>query len=81
MLTTLPGILSRYVAAYPGVQLQFHESFTARVIGGLLGGGVDAGIVRDAEPVDGLVATPMLSEPFVAVLPSGHPHSEATAAS
>jgi DNA-binding transcriptional LysR family regulator len=75
MLTTLPGILSRYVAAFPAVQLQLHESFTARVIAGLLGGEVDAGIVRDAEPVDGLVATPMLSEPFVAVLPSDHPHA------
>ena len=75
MLTTLPEILSRYVAAFPAVQLQLHESFTARVIEGLLGGDVDAGIVRDAEPVDGLVATPMLSEPFVAVLPSDHPHA------
>jgi DNA-binding transcriptional LysR family regulator len=75
MLTTLPEILSRYVAAFPAVQLQLHESFTARVIEGLLGGDVDAGIVRDAEPVDGLVTTPMLSEPFVAVLPSGHPHA------
>jgi DNA-binding transcriptional LysR family regulator len=76
MLTTLPQILSRYVAAYPGVHLQLHESFTARVIAALLAGDVDAGIVRDAEPVDGLIATPMLSEPFIAVLPSDHPHAE-----
>jgi DNA-binding transcriptional LysR family regulator len=75
MLTTLPQILSRYVAAYPGVQLQLHESFTARVIAALLAGDVDAGIVRDAEPVDGLIATPMLSEPFIAVLPCDHPHA------
>jgi DNA-binding transcriptional LysR family regulator len=75
MLTTLPEIFSRYVAAYPGVQLQLHESFTARVIDGLLAGDVDAGIVRDAEPVQGLVATPMLSEPFIAVLPSDHPNA------
>ncbi len=75
MLTTLPEILSRYVAAYPGVQLQLHESFTSRVVDGLLAGDVDAGIVRDAEPVDGLVATPMLSEPFIAILPAGHPNA------
>jgi DNA-binding transcriptional LysR family regulator len=73
MLTTLPDILSRYVAAYPGVQLQLHESFTARVVDGLLAGDVDAGIVRDAEPVESLVATPLLSEPFIAVLPANHP--------
>ncbi|MFZ0091059.1 MAG: LysR substrate-binding domain-containing protein [Solirubrobacteraceae bacterium] len=75
MLTVLPDILSRYIATYPSVQLQLHESFTAKVIDGLLAGDVDAGIVRDTEPVDGLVATPMLSEPFVAVLPSAHPRS------
>ena len=72
VLTTLPQILAQYAAAYPGVQLQLHESFTARVVDGLLAGEVDAGIVRDAEPVDGLVATPMLSEPFVALLPADH---------
>jgi DNA-binding transcriptional LysR family regulator len=75
MLSTLPSILSRYVAAYPGVQLALHESFTSRVIDGLVAGDVDAGIVRDAEPDDGLIATPMLSEPFVAVLPAGHPQA------
>lgn len=72
MLTTLPDVLSRYVAAYPAVDLQLHESFTARVIEGVLAGEIDAGIVRDADPVDALLATPMLAEPFVAVLPSSH---------
>ena len=72
MLTTLPQILSRYVADHPGVELALHESFTSRVIEGLLVGEIDAGVVRDAEPVDGLVATPMFSEPFVGVLPRDH---------
>lgn len=57
------------------MQLQLHESFTARVIDGLLAGDVDAGIVRDAEPVDSLIATPLLSEPFVVLLPKDHPRS------
>jgi DNA-binding transcriptional LysR family regulator len=81
MLTILPEILSRYVTAYPGVQLQLHESFTARVIAGLLAGDVDAGIVRDAEPVDGLLATPLFSEPFIAVLPVDHPSAAASSMS
>ena len=81
MLTTLPRILSRYVTAYPDVQLQLHESFTAHVIDGLLAGDVDAGIVRDAEPVNGLVATPILSEPFIALLPSAHPSSRSASMS
>ncbi|MGX6448532.1 LysR substrate-binding domain-containing protein [Patulibacter sp. S7RM1-6] len=81
MLTTLPGVLRRYADAYPGVRLGLHESFTARVVDGLRAGDVDAGIVRDAEPVEGLEATPMLTEPFVAVLPRDHPRAGAGALS
>jgi DNA-binding transcriptional LysR family regulator len=75
MLTTLPEILAGYVDAHPGVKLELHESHTARVIEGLIAGDIDAGIVRDADPVDGLTSTPMLSEPYVAVLPVSHPHA------
>ncbi|WP_210493237.1 LysR substrate-binding domain-containing protein [Patulibacter sp. SYSU D01012] len=81
MLTTLPGVLGRYVAAYPGVRLRLHESFTSRVVAGMRSGEVDAGIVRDAEPVDGLEPTPVLTEPFVAVLPRDHPAADADALS
>ena len=77
MLTTLPGILRRHLDVFPGVQLQLHESYTSRVLAGLGDGGLDAGIVRDAEPVDGLRATPLFSEPFVAVLPAAHPEAGA----
>ncbi len=65
MLTTLPGILRRHLDVFPGVQLQLHESYTSRVLAGLGDGGLDAGIVRDAEPVDGLT----LATPEVACLP------------
>ncbi|WP_022929331.1 LysR substrate-binding domain-containing protein [Patulibacter americanus] len=74
-LTTLPGILRRHLDAYPGVQLRLHESHTSQVIAGLLAGDVDLGIVRDPEPTGGLVATTLTDEPFVAVLPAGHPHA------
>lgn len=79
MLTTLPGILARHHSAFPGVELALHESFTAQVLAGLVDGTLDSGIVRDAEPVDGLEATPLFREPFVAVLPASH--SSAGAAS
>jgi len=81
MLTTLPQILARYVTAYRGVELQLHESFTARVTDGLLAGDIDAGIVRDADPIDGLDAAPMLSEPYIAVLPIDHPGASDTSMS
>jgi DNA-binding transcriptional LysR family regulator len=74
-LTTLPAILRRHLDTHPGVQLRLHESFTARVVSGLQAGDVDLGIVRDPEPTHGLVATTLVEEPFVAVLPVGHPHA------
>jgi DNA-binding transcriptional LysR family regulator len=72
-LTTLPGILRRHLDVYPGVQLRLHESHTSQVIAALSAGNVDLGVVRDPEPTAGLVATTLTDEPFVAVLPAGHP--------
>ncbi|RZS79981.1 LysR family transcriptional regulator [Motilibacter rhizosphaerae] len=72
MMTLLPGILRDHLAEFPGVQLRLHESFTSRVVEGLRDGSIDAGVVRDRDPVDDLVATPLLLEPFVAVVPADH---------
>lgn len=73
MLTTLPAIFRSYREAYPSVRLHLHESFTAKVIEGLQNGTLDAGLLRDGDPVEGLIATTIYSEPFVAVLPARHP--------
>ena len=73
MLTVLPAIFRQYREAYPSVRLHLHESFTAKVIEGLQNGTLDAGLLRDGDPVEGLVATTLYSEPFVAVLPARHP--------
>jgi len=73
MLTTLPAIFRRYREAYPSVRLHLHESFTSRVIEGLQNGTLDAGLLRDGDPTEGLVAATIYSEPFVAVLPAHHP--------
>jgi DNA-binding transcriptional LysR family regulator len=75
MLTVLPAIFRQYREAYPSVRLHLHESFTAKVIEGLQNGTLDAGLLRDGNPVEGLVATTIYSEPFVAVLPSRHPRA------
>jgi DNA-binding transcriptional LysR family regulator len=72
MLTMLPGIFRSYREAYPRVKLHLHESFTSLVIEGLENGTLDAGILRDGDPVEGLQVTTILSEPFVAVLPATH---------
>jgi DNA-binding transcriptional LysR family regulator len=73
MLTTLPGIFRSYREAYPRVRLHLHESFTAMVSKGLENGTLDAGILRDGDPMEGMQVTTILSEPFVAVLPASHP--------
>jgi DNA-binding transcriptional LysR family regulator len=73
MLTTLPGIFRSYREAYPRVRLHLHESFTALVTEGLENGTLDAGILRDGDPMEGMHVTSILSEPFVAVLPASHP--------
>jgi DNA-binding transcriptional LysR family regulator len=75
MLTVLPAIFRQYREAYPSVRLHLHESFTAKVIEGLQNGTLDAGLLRDGDPVEGLVARTLYSEPFVAVLPAGHPRA------
>ena len=72
MLTMLPGIFRSYREAYPRVRLHLHESFTALVTEGLENGTLDAGILRDGDPLEGLHVTTILSEPFVAVLPASH---------
>jgi len=76
MLTGLPAIFRAYRQAYPRVHLHLHESFTSRVIEGLGDGSLDAGILRDGDPADGLNVTSIFSEPFVAVLPVNHPRAK-----
>jgi DNA-binding transcriptional LysR family regulator len=73
MLSTLPAIFRSYREAYPLVRLHLHESFTSQVMEGLENGTLDAGILRDGDPVEGVQVTTILSEPFVAVLPATHP--------
>jgi DNA-binding transcriptional LysR family regulator len=72
MLTTLPAIFRRFHQDLPQVRLHLHESFTSRVIEGLGNGTLDAGILRDGDPVEGLRAEAIYSEPFVAVVPATH---------
>jgi DNA-binding transcriptional LysR family regulator len=76
MLTNLPSIFRTYRETYPRVRLQLHESFSARVIAGLENGTLDAGILRDGDPAEGLNVTTIFAEPYVAVLPASHPRAK-----
>jgi DNA-binding transcriptional LysR family regulator len=75
MLATLPEVLKTYRTAYPRVQMHLHESFTSRVAEGLIGGTLDAGVLRDSDPHSELRTEILFTEPFVAVLPKDHPRA------
>jgi DNA-binding transcriptional LysR family regulator len=72
MFTVLPKAIGRYRREYPTVEFRLRELVTAEQIPALLNGALDLGFLRDGEPREGLTIEPMLHEPFVAVLPSGH---------
>ncbi|MET9012700.1 LysR family transcriptional regulator [Streptomyces olivaceoviridis] len=73
-LTVLPGLLRTFRQRFPGVHLDIHEMTTAPQIAALHDKAIDIGLLREP-PTDetGLGFTTVLSEPFVAVLPSTHP--------
>ncbi|MEV0147820.1 MULTISPECIES: LysR family transcriptional regulator [unclassified Nonomuraea] len=72
-LTVLPRILRAYRDGHPGVEVEIREMTTAPQVAALRDGSLDVGLLREPPEADGLVAEPILSEGFVAVLPSGHP--------
>jgi len=73
MLTPLPEMLGQYRHQFPKVQLQLRESFSALLEQSLVKGMLDAGFLRDGDPMPGLTIEPLFSEPYVAVLPHPHP--------
>jgi DNA-binding transcriptional LysR family regulator len=72
MLTTLPETFREFRETFPGVSLRLCESFTSQVLEGLQNGTLDAGILRDSDPVDSVNVTTLFSESYVAVLPGTH---------
>ncbi|WP_380280847.1 LysR family transcriptional regulator [Kitasatospora purpeofusca] len=74
-LTVLPGLLGTFRARYPDVDLDLREMTTAPQLAALHEGTIDIGLLR--EPPDAgagpLGFRTVLTEPFVAVLPAGHP--------
>ncbi|WP_035957870.1 LysR substrate-binding domain-containing protein [Bryobacter aggregatus] len=72
MLTPLPAMLGLYRREFPMVQMQLSESYTSDMTQRLLKGVIDAAILRDSDPQEGMRTEKLLSEPFVAVLPLQH---------
>ncbi|MEV7806533.1 LysR family transcriptional regulator [Microbispora sp. NPDC088329] len=85
-LTVLPGLLRAFRERYPDVRLDIREMTTAPQIAALRDKVIDVGLLReppadhaadhaadDAAARAGLAFRTVLTEPFVAVLPSAHP--------
>jgi DNA-binding transcriptional LysR family regulator len=73
-LTVLPDLLRTFRQRFPGVHLDIRELTSAPQLAALRDKSIDLGLLR--EPPDGdaeLEFRTLLTEPFVAVLPAGHP--------
>lgn len=75
ILSTMPAICNHYRRANPLVQMHLHESFTSRVVAGLLDGSLDAGVIRDSDPQPEMEIKRLFEERYVAVLPRTHPRA------
>jgi DNA-binding transcriptional LysR family regulator len=72
-LTVLPGLLREFREQFPGVGLHIHEMTTAPQITALHSRDIDVGLLREPSADAALDFKVVLTEPFVAVLPAGHP--------
>lgn len=73
-LPFVPQVILAFREAYPMVSLTMEESLRTETLERLRGGQMDVAFLRAsiAAP-EGLVVHPLLEEPMVAALPSGHP--------
>ncbi|ACZ86672.1 LysR family transcriptional regulator [Streptosporangium roseum] len=72
-LTLLPGLLRGYRDRYPGVDMEIREMTTAPQVAALREHVIDIGLLREPPDEPGLVTETILSEEFVAILPTAHP--------
>lgn len=74
LLSIIPGVVQRFRAARPGIELELRERSTATQLSAVSAGVVDVGLVRP--PIDedpGLRAETVMRERTVVVMPVNHP--------
>jgi DNA-binding transcriptional LysR family regulator len=71
----------QYRLRYPLVEVDLAEGFTTHLMAQLSVGALDMAIVRDPDEQPGVVAAPLVTEPYVAVVPADHPLAGRGAAS
>lgn len=73
MYRGLPQALELMRAQYPDVRVDLHELNSIDQIAALQSGKIDLGLMHTIAPPVGLIAQALVSEPFVACIPAGHP--------
>ncbi|WP_406265268.1 LysR substrate-binding domain-containing protein [Nocardia sp. NBC_00881] len=61
---------------YPLVHIELIEGYTSHMVAQLSHGALDMAIVRDPDDEPGIVVFPLVTEPFMAVLPVDHPQAD-----
>ncbi|HSU20861.1 MAG TPA: LysR substrate-binding domain-containing protein [Variovorax sp.] len=69
----LPDLVRQNIARTPQMPLMLQEHFTTRLLEMLRAGEIDCAIMAEPFPDTNLALAPLYDEPFVAVVPVGHP--------
>ncbi len=69
----LPQALAGFLRQHPALDIELEERPSHAIVGRLLEGAADLGIVADAVDLSGLDARPLRNDPLVLVTPRAHP--------
>ena len=70
--TILPGVVARFRAAFPNVEIDLREMWHATLVTSLETGAVDVGLLRPPVSSSALQVVTLIREPFLALVPAGH---------
>ena len=71
----LPQLVRSMITRVPQMPLVLQENFTAKLVEMLRQGELDAAIMAQPFPQQGLLVQPLYDEPFVVAMPASHPWS------
>jgi LysR family transcriptional regulator, hydrogen peroxide-inducible genes activator len=72
----VPRLLPRLQERFPRLELVLRESQTRHLIGELLAGQLDVALIAlPAPPGEGVATAPLFEDPFVLLVPAGHPNA------
>ena len=70
--TILPGVVARFRAAYPDVEIDLREMWHSNLVAGLETGSIDVGLLRPPVSSSALQVVTLIREPFLALVPAAH---------